>query len=67
MRKKQPTHLPVTLERRGRLLVAVPRVDVRPLSSDEVEKTRQILLTGRIREILGDQGSWQSVGWDAGT
>ena len=54
MRKEQLTHLPVTLERRGRLLVAVPRVYVRPLSSEEVEKTRQVLVTERIREILAD-------------
>ena len=54
MRKEQSTPLPVTLERRGRLLVAIPRVEVPSLSTEEVERTRQALITERIEEILGN-------------
>ena len=55
MRKEQSTPLPVTLERRGRLLVAIPRVEVPSLSTEEVERTRQALITERIEEILGNE------------
>ena len=35
--------MPVRLERRGRLLVAVPQQNVAPLTADEVEQTREAL------------------------
>lgn len=38
-----PAPLPVKLERKGRLLVAVPAKDVPPLSADTVERTRKRL------------------------
>ena len=40
----EPDVLPVRLERRGRLLVAVPEVPVEPLTDEVVEATRQALL-----------------------
>lgn len=39
----EPVPLPVTLERRGRLLVAVPEEAVPPLPTEAVEQTRQAL------------------------
>jgi len=38
-----PAPLPVKLERKGRLLVAVPARDTRHLSADTVGRTRRIL------------------------
>jgi len=38
-----PAPLPVRLERRGRLLVAVPRKSVAPLKTETVEQIRKIL------------------------
>jgi len=38
-----PAPLPVKLERKGRLLVAVPTKDTPPLSTDTVERTRKRL------------------------
>jgi AbrB family looped-hinge helix DNA binding protein len=38
-----PVPLPVNLERKGRLLVAVPTKDTPPLSADTVERTRKRL------------------------
>src|SRR5437773_6164176 len=38
-----PTPLPVKLERKGRLLVAVPTTDTPRLSADTVERTRKRL------------------------
>jgi AbrB family looped-hinge helix DNA binding protein len=38
-----PAPLPVKLERKGRLLVAVPSKDISPLSSETVERTRKTL------------------------
>jgi AbrB family looped-hinge helix DNA binding protein len=38
-----PAPLPVKLERKGRLLVAVPSKDTSPLTSDTVERTRRML------------------------
>lgn len=37
----EPQPLPVTLEKRGRLLVAVPRTKVPALAADVVERTRR--------------------------
>lgn len=37
----EPQSLPVTLEKRGRLLVAVPRTKVPALTADVVERTRR--------------------------
>ncbi len=45
----QPQPLPVTLERRGRLLVASPARKVPPLRASTVERTRHDLRTGRGR------------------
>jgi AbrB family looped-hinge helix DNA binding protein len=45
----EPQPLAVTLERRGRLLVARPRTNVRSLRSATVERTRQALTTRRGR------------------
>jgi AbrB family looped-hinge helix DNA binding protein len=45
----EPAPLPVTLERRGRLLIAKPKVNVRPLSRTAVERTRIEVSTGRGR------------------
>jgi AbrB family looped-hinge helix DNA binding protein len=36
-----PHPLPVTLKRRGRLLVARPRIEVEPLRASAVERTRR--------------------------
>jgi AbrB family looped-hinge helix DNA binding protein len=38
-----PAPLPVKLERKGRLLVAVPAQDVTPLKADTIERTRRTL------------------------
>jgi AbrB family looped-hinge helix DNA binding protein len=43
----EPDVLPVRLERRGRLLVAVPELPVEPLTDEVVEATRQALLDER--------------------
>jgi AbrB family looped-hinge helix DNA binding protein len=43
-----PVELPVRLQRRRHLLVAVPEVPVSPMTIDEVEATRDALLTDRI-------------------
>ncbi len=45
----EPQPIPVALERRGRLLVATPRVKVRPLASATVERTRREISTRRGR------------------
>ena len=45
----EPQPLPVALERRGRLLVARPKVRVRPLGTAAVERTRREISTGRGR------------------
>jgi AbrB family looped-hinge helix DNA binding protein len=45
-----PAPLPVTLERKGRLLVAVPSKDTPRLSGETVERTRKSLR----KERLGD-------------
>ena len=45
----EPQPLPVALEKQGRLLVARPRVKVRPLGAGEVERTRREVSTGRGR------------------
>jgi len=39
----EPVPLPVTLVRKGRLLVAVPQRDVSPLTTETVERTRRAL------------------------
>ena len=43
----EPKTLPVTLEKRGRFLVAVPRVKVPPLTDEVVERTKQRIRRGR--------------------
>jgi AbrB family looped-hinge helix DNA binding protein len=43
----EPAPLPVSLRRRGRLLVAVPERDVPPLTSTAVEETRRRLRRDR--------------------
>ena len=45
----EPQPLPVSIERRGRLLVATPTVKVRPLGTAAVERTRREISTGRGR------------------
>ena len=45
----EPQPLPVALEKRGRLLVARPKVKVRPLGTAAVEQTRRDISTGRGR------------------
>jgi AbrB family looped-hinge helix DNA binding protein len=45
----EPQPIPVTLEKRGRLLVAKPKVKVRPLGAAAVERTRREISTGRGR------------------
>ena len=45
----EPQPLPVRLETRGRLLVATPKVKVRPLGTGAVERTRREIGTGRGR------------------
>lgn len=45
----EPVSLPVKLVRRGRLLVAVPEVDVPALDSATVEQTRQAIQRSRGR------------------
>jgi AbrB family looped-hinge helix DNA binding protein len=39
----EPAALPVRLIREGRFLVAVPEVEVEPLTAEEVERTREAL------------------------
>lgn len=46
-----PAPLPVKLVRRGRLLVAVPKEDVGPLTADTVERTRAALRRERSPRI----------------
>ena len=43
-----PSTLPVRLERRGHLLVAVPESPVTPMAADEVDGVRDALITDRI-------------------
>jgi AbrB family looped-hinge helix DNA binding protein len=43
-----PLELPVRLEQRRFLLVAVPTVPVEPLTDDDVARVRDVLLTDRI-------------------
>ena len=43
----EPASLPVELVRKGRLLVAVPKAEVAPLSTEDVEATRAELLHER--------------------
>jgi len=45
----EPQPLPVSLETRGRLLVARPKVAVRPLGTATVERTRQSVAARRGR------------------
>ena len=45
----EPQPIPVALEKRGRLLVARPRVKVPPLGTAAVERTRRDIGTGRGR------------------
>ncbi len=45
----EPAPLPVTLERKGRLLVAVPKQEVRRLDAETVERTRRRLRLDRRR------------------
>ena len=45
----EPQPLPVALETRGRLLVAKPKVKVRPIGPAVVERTRRDISTGRGR------------------
>ena len=45
----EPQPLAVTLETRGRLLVARPKVRVRPLGTATVERTRREVSTGKGR------------------
>jgi bifunctional DNA-binding transcriptional regulator/antitoxin component of YhaV-PrlF toxin-antitoxin module len=45
----EPQPLPVTFETRGRLLVAKPKVEVRPLGTAAVERARRRISTGRGR------------------
>jgi hypothetical protein len=47
----EPALLPVRLERRGRLLVAVPRRDVAALTADEVGHTREALQRERATPV----------------
>jgi hypothetical protein len=44
----EPAPLPIKLERRGRLLVAVPQETMTPLTSQTVEETRRKLRRERI-------------------
>ena len=46
-----PESLPVTLQRRGRLLVAVPQKEPGPLRAETVERTRRVLRRERARRI----------------
>jgi AbrB family looped-hinge helix DNA binding protein len=46
----EPATLPVRLEQRGRFLVAVPEVEVEPLTTATVEEVRQSLLDERSSE-----------------
>jgi AbrB family looped-hinge helix DNA binding protein len=45
----EPQPIPVALEKHGRLLVAKPKVRVRPLGTAAVERTRRDISTGRGR------------------
>jgi AbrB family looped-hinge helix DNA binding protein len=45
----EPQPLSVALEKRGRLLVARPKIKVRPLGAAAVERTRRDISTGRGR------------------
>jgi len=45
----EPQPIPVALEKQGRLLVARPKVRVRPLGTAAVEKTRREIASGRGR------------------
>ena len=45
----EPQPIPVVLETRGRLLVARPKIKVRPLGTATVERTRRDISTGRGR------------------
>jgi AbrB family looped-hinge helix DNA binding protein len=45
----EPQPIPVALETRGRLLVARPKIKVRPLGTATVERTRRDISTGRGR------------------
>ncbi len=44
----EPETLPVELVRRGRLLVAVPKIPVEPLTSEVVNETRQAIERERL-------------------
>jgi AbrB family looped-hinge helix DNA binding protein len=48
----EPAPMPVRLVRKGRFLVAVPEVEVDPLTIDEVEETRQAIWRNRA-EAMG--------------
>lgn len=43
----EPAPVPVRLERRGRLLVAVPEAGILPLKAETVQLTRETLQQGR--------------------
>jgi AbrB family looped-hinge helix DNA binding protein len=45
----EPQPMPVALETRGRLLVARPKIKIRPLGTSTVEQTRSDLSTRRGR------------------
>jgi AbrB family looped-hinge helix DNA binding protein len=45
----EPAPLPVNLQRRGRMLVAVPRSRVEPLTSAEVRRARDEIMDDRTR------------------
>ena len=45
----EPQPMPVVLETRGRLLVARPKLKIRPLGTATVERTRREVSTGRGR------------------
>ena len=44
----EPEPLPVKLERKGRLLVAIPQKDITPLTVETVERTRRTLRRERL-------------------
>jgi AbrB family looped-hinge helix DNA binding protein len=46
----EPATLPVRLVREGRFVVAVPEVEVEPLTADEVERTREAIWRERAED-----------------
>jgi AbrB family looped-hinge helix DNA binding protein len=49
----EPAFLPVKLVREGRFVVAVPEVDVPPLTAEIMEETRRAIEEERARQIAG--------------